>query len=262
MKNSPQASLLAELSPDTIDLMMSNEFDTRMKFITRLRSTPVDEAVQSGEVIGPMQFGGRQGRVQFLDCKSYYSRFRRGDRIELRVRAGRKNTEPLVETEVKDVGFSEEGRIRVTIGVPRTASLTANTDYFIYPTENGYMHHSLRYAVSASAEMLSRPRRLGRLGQTKFSSEIVDRLNPSQLEGLKYLLTNGSDSAVQGPPGTGKTQLLQALISHALKSGLRVGIAAFTHAAVDNALSRVAMLDDGKNEFCRVSRSAMIDNAR
>ena len=44
---------------------------------------------------------------------------------------------------------------------------------------------------------------------------------------------------MQGPPGTGKTYLLKAIVKLALKQNLTIGIAAFTHAAVDNAFSRI-----------------------
>ncbi|MGC8498992.1 MAG: TM0106 family RecB-like putative nuclease [Acidimicrobiales bacterium] len=47
---------------------------------------------------------------------------------------------------------------------------------------------------------------------------------------------DGSYVAIQGPPGTGKTYRGARLVAHLLESGLRVGVTAMSHAAIDNLL--------------------------
>ncbi len=47
---------------------------------------------------------------------------------------------------------------------------------------------------------------------------------------------DGSYVAIQGPPGTGKTYRGALLVAHLLESGLRVGVTAMSHAAIDNLL--------------------------
>ncbi len=64
-------------------------------------------------------------------------------------------------------------------------------------------------------------------------------LNELQLRGIENILSHNFNGAIQGPPGTGKTQTLCALLEVALASGLKVGLTAFTHTAVDNALGRI-----------------------
>ncbi|MDA1166436.1 MAG: AAA domain-containing protein [Planctomycetota bacterium] len=107
------------------------------------------------------------------------------------------------------------------------------------------------------AESLHSKRSSVKLGKT-LTNEYSDRLNASQSESLAYLLGEKTDSAVQGPPGTGKTQLLQAIVAQAMHAGLTIGIAAFTHTAVDNALSRVADMDI-LGEFTRLGKRDKID---
>jgi DNA replication ATP-dependent helicase Dna2 len=72
---------------------------------------------------------------------------------------------------------------------------------------------------------------------------VLSKLNGSQANALLFIIENNFSGAIQGPPGTGKTQLLSAIVNLACHAGLRVGMAAFTHAAVDNALSRIADLN-------------------
>ncbi len=47
---------------------------------------------------------------------------------------------------------------------------------------------------------------------------------------------DGSYVAIQGPPGTGKTYRGARLVAHLIESGLRVGVTAMSHAAIDNLL--------------------------
>ena len=45
--------------------------------------------------------------------------------------------------------------------------------------------------------------------------------------------------AIQGPPGTGKTWTGARIVRHLVKSGMRVGITAFSHKAIDNLLNEI-----------------------
>ena len=65
---------------------------------------------------------------------------------------------------------------------------------------------------------------------------------PSDAAALAPLAVALHDSvlAVQGPPGTGKTHTGAALISALVAAGMRVGVTAFSNAAIDNLLRKVA----------------------
>lgn len=232
-----------------------------MQFIKRLELSPIKKVLQTGETLGPMRLVDRHSRTQYLEASAYYSRFRRGDNVQLRVKYGKSGSEFFANTTVKDVTYPREGKLRVAIGIPRSAGLDQRTDYFIYPTENEFMLQNLRSMVRQRSNSLEATRRSTKLDRKPAESRYLDALNPSQTEAFRYLLSLSTDGCVQGPPGTGKTQLLLALVAQLMSCGLTVGIAAFTHAAVDNALSRISVLDLSQ-EFCRVGRSEMINESR
>ena len=68
-------------------------------------------------------------------------------------------------------------------------------------------------------------------------TNFINQLNDSQKQVLKTIADQKLQGIVQGPPGTGKTHLLNAIVELALQNDLTIGVSAFTHGAVDNALS-------------------------
>ncbi len=67
---------------------------------------------------------------------------------------------------------------------------------------------------------------------------------------------DGSYVAIQGPPGTGKTYRAAHLVLALLRAGKRVGITAFSHHAIDNALAEVVkvMSEEGALDLLRAVR--------
>jgi len=59
---------------------------------------------------------------------------------------------------------------------------------------------------------------------------------------------DGSFVAIQGPPGTGKTFRAAHLVLALLRAGMRVGITAFSHSAIDNVLAEVVAVLDAEGE--------------
>ena len=242
-----------------IDQMMVDENSVRRRFMNRLESTPLEKNMASGEVLGPLQVVGHEGCSTHLETSAFYSRFRKGDGIQIRV-ALDGASEYLCDQKVRGVSYPSEGRIQIALGRPRNTPLEVGQEFFIFPAESSYMAHRLRQVVAAHANSLHVKRQPVQLGKP-LKSEYSDRLNSSQSEALAHILSEKTDSAVQGPPGTGKTQLLQAIVAQAMHAGLTVGIAAFTNTAVDNALSRVADIDI-LGEFTRVGKKDKVDTAR
>ncbi|MEJ7592065.1 MAG: AAA domain-containing protein [Planctomycetaceae bacterium] len=240
-----------------IDQMMANENLIQSRFLHRLENSSVEKNVASGEVLGPLRVVGQDHRNTYLETTAFYSRFRKGDGIQIRASLSDGISEHVCSQQVKEVTYPSEGKIRIALGKPRNVSLGDGGDLFMFPAENSYMSHRLRETVAMHADTLHSKRSPVKLGKP-FNTEYSERLNDSQAESLSYLFSEGTDSAVQGPPGTGKTQLLQAIVAQAMHSGLTIGIAAFTHTAVDNALSRVAGINI-LGEFTRIGKKDKID---
>lgn len=246
-----------QITAAAIDQMMVNENQIQSRFLHRLENSSVEKNVASGEVLGPLRVVGQDHRNTYLETTAFYSRFRKGDGIQLRTPVDARSSEHVCNQQVKEVSYPSEGKIRIALGKPRNVSLESGGDLFMFPAENSHMPYKLRETVAMHAESLHSKRSSVKLGKT-LTNEYSDRLNASQSESLAYLLGEKTDSAVQGPPGTGKTQLLQAIVAQAMHAGLTIGIAAFTHTAVDNALSRVADMDI-LGEFTRLGKRDKID---
>lgn len=240
-----------------IDQMMANENQIQCRFLHRLENSSLEKNVASGEVLGPLQVVGQDHRNTYLEATAFYSRFRKGDGIQLRAPVDERSSEHVCNQEVKEVSYPSEGKIRIAVGKPRNVGMGDGNDLFMFPAENSYMSHRLRETVGMHADALHAKRSPVKLGKL-LNNEYTERLNASQSESLAYLLGEKTDSAVQGPPGTGKTQLLQAIVAQAMHAGLTIGLAAFTHTAVDNALSRVAAMDV-LGEFTRIGKQDKVD---
>ena len=256
-RRSMSNAIRSQITAAGIDQMMANENQIQSRFLHRLENSSLEKNVTSGEVLGPLRVVGQDHRQTILETTAFYSRFRKGDGIQLRAPVDGGISEHVCKQEVKEVTYPSEGKIRIAIGKSRNVSLGSGDELFMFPAENNYMAHRLRETVAMHADSLHAKRSPVKLGKP-LSNEYSDRLNASQSESLAYLLGEKTDSAVQGPPGTGKTQLLQAIVAQAMHAGLTIGIAAFTHTAVDNALSRVATMDI-LGEFTRIGSSDKVD---
>ncbi len=59
--------------------------------------------------------------------------------------------------------------------------------------------------------------------------------------------------AIQGPPGTGKTWTGARIIHHLVKAGMRVGITAFSHKAIDNLLDETVSVFEETGDLSNLS---------
>jgi anion-transporting ArsA/GET3 family ATPase len=76
------------------------------------------------------------------------------------------------------------------------------------------------------------------------TDHLADSLNASQREAVELCLRT-TPAFIWGPPGTGKTTTLGYIVLSLLQRGQRVLVTSTTNAAVDQALSRLAQLEDG-----------------
>ena len=76
------------------------------------------------------------------------------------------------------------------------------------------------------------------------TDHLADSLNASQREAVELCLRT-TPAFIWGPPGTGKTTTLGYIVLSLLQRGQRVLVTSTTNAAVDQALSRLAQIEDG-----------------
>ncbi|WP_334109246.1 AAA domain-containing protein [Methylobacillus sp.] len=99
-------------------------------------------------------------------------------------------------------------------------------------------------------------------------SEGNKKLNPSQREAFRKVLSSGPISLLQGPPGTGKTWFIASLLHYLMtkESARRILLVSQAHEAVNNALEKGLELCRSKGvEFNAVrlgSESAVSDSIR
>lgn len=86
-----------------IDQMMANENQIQSRFLPRLENSSLEKNVTSGEVLGPLRVVGQDHRHTLLETTAFYSRFRKGDAIQLRAPVDGGISEHVCKQEVKEV---------------------------------------------------------------------------------------------------------------------------------------------------------------
>ena len=143
-----------------------------------------------------------------------------------------------VDHEKRELAMTWRERHAEAGGVPSVITLD---DYVSPGHKPGVLVHLAEQIVTprdddppsrVSLELLARARprfRSDVAPRSEFSDSLEDTL--AWVGGL-----DESVAAIQGPPGTGKTYSGAHIIAHLLDQGLRVGITAMSHAAIDNLL--------------------------
>jgi DNA replication ATP-dependent helicase Dna2 len=210
----------------------------------QLHSANLDDLSVNGEILGPLRVTGRNANRDLVLAadNAYFSRFRIGDIIELaQVEPGttrlRQNGST---TKIRSVQFPAPGKIEIVVP-GRKVDLHEGDELFIFPTSMADIQRSVSRKLRDFALEPTVPDRT-LINRTNLLSSLATQsgsLNKSQTEALRFIIENDLNGLIQGPPGTGKTHVLISLIKTAMSQGLRVGLAALSHAAVDNALSKV-----------------------
>ncbi|WP_413560806.1 DEAD/DEAH box helicase [Bdellovibrio sp. HCB209] len=218
--------------------------------------------IDSARALGPLSLRETRSLTQWvLTGDISYSRFRAGDRVDLRVaKVGEDSSRLLSEGwTVASVRYPSPGRIEVIIdGKP--FDYDGTKEVFLFQSSSVMLGHALRRRIKDFSESNHEILGTGQYSLNDSSRnfcELFEKLNSTQKKSVQYLMENNLSGAVQGPPGTGKTQLLKAIIALALDSEMRVCLTSFTNAAVDNLLSR-AVGGGMEYEWCRVGNSDRI----
>lgn len=225
--------------------------------IQRILDGDPEEQIISGNVLGPMLSTGREGKTLVLRGSGiYYSRFRRGDQVDIGVVDQlTKKFRVLIGTSINMVRFPEPGVLEVL--VPCELTEIGNPSLFLLPKTYSGIKENLRQKLwdLQRLNIQAEHHAINKTAVKHNFEHMSEQLNSTQKEALRFLVDNDFNGLVQGPPGTGKTYLLNALINLAVSSGLRVGLAAFSHAAVDNALARSLRNGLSSDDVVRVARN-------
>lgn len=235
--------------------LLSQEFAIAKNKFETLKRSNLEKSIENGDVLGPLKFLQTEKKRTFLltfRCYGYFTRFRTGDFVDIYTFV--KNQLVLMEENlsVKDVKFPEEGQIELNISVRKALNFSLNKEYYFFPSDESVFisgiqdrlqklnGNALEYSSSFKSKIITK------------KTKIISDLNDSQKQVLQTLIDQGLQGLVQGPPGTGKTYLLRAVVELALQNNLKIGIAGFTHASVDNALSLIMKSLHQKNKYIRI----------
>lgn len=221
------------------------EAENRAEYSRYLFETqsPLSSICESADALGPLLLKEQLGFARWkLSGDVYYSRFRPGDRVEIRTQ--KKGTDLSVklsdEWRVEGVAYPAPGKIEIVISAEKPLDINGIKEVFLFKSSSSLFNNILKKKI----RNISGPTLLGN-GRYNLSIQdsnykaLYEKLNDTQKSAIQYLISNNLSGAIQGPPGTGKTQLLRAVIALALSSNMKVCVTSFTNAAVDNLLGRV-----------------------
>lgn len=219
----------------------------------------------SGDALGPLTFQEKLGRTSWkLSGSSFYSRFRPGDFVEIRTQKLNSDQSAKFSENwrVERVMYPTPGKIEIIISSKeKLLEIDDVREVFLFKNSSSvFSNWLIRKIRSLPVENDSII-----LGKDKYEimaecpnfKKLYSALNDSQKIAAHCLIGNNLSGGVQGPPGTGKTQLLQAIVSLAISSKMKVCISSFTNAAVDNLLGRVVR-DNPEYDWIRIGNAEKI----
>ncbi len=217
----------------------------------RLYSMPIEQSIETGEVVGPSCLIPETGEIQSV---GFQFKLRKGDRVKLCfLKNGKLEPVDIKSFTIKNVIFSDVGVVRFKLDSMANLVLGPNLEYFMVmdynPVFDWMLLKKLRenIGVRKKADI-----------NLKIEAELMKGLNSGQENSIETILSNKFSGVIQGPPGTGKTEVLSRLAEIAVANNLRVGILSFTNKAVDNALARISRtIQDG---VYRVGTKVKVDS--
>lgn len=215
---------------DVVFELYRKEIWARTHHNKRLYEMPIEQAIKSGEVVGPGRVIELTGEIHAI---GFQFKLRKGDRVKLCVRESDKLV-PVRSSasSIVNIRYADVGVVHFMLDTP---ALDTNLEYFLVLDYNSTFDWSLR-----SNLMRNQGERRKANIVAHYLPEMLNGLNRGQQDAIEAILCNQFSGVIQGPPGTGKTQVLARLVEIAEANGLRVGVLSFTNKAVDNALARIA----------------------
>lgn len=207
---------------------------------------PIDERVLEGECIRGARYLRNEGGEWLFECAECRAKFKSGDPVQV--------GDGHDFDDVVSMSFgghdAVEGLLRLRADRYRKGAEVAfvpGADYVIdrRPLDPGNRLGDVVQAAFADERL--RATLEGRLArscddgrrQRALASLEGRGLNEAQLQAGVAAIATEDFALVQGPPGTGKTKLLAEALAALLERGCRIGLCAFTHRALDNALGAI-----------------------
>lgn len=245
----PAFTLDAETVLHELRAFVAAEFEAqRMKFAEQ-RAKPRSERVEDGTCLDGLRFArlDEAGRAVFRH-EGNDSRLREGDLVSLRqAEDGDSWRTAIFREEPGEIWLAAESVFKGT-EFAEPAGWFIDADFV--DLESLYLRALDRVPASAIGQECILPLLMGterhELDEEEFQGAMEDlEKTPSTWEDAQKVAIAGCLAAercylVQGPPGTGKTRVLAQVVRRLVERGERVLITAFTHRAIDNALTATA----------------------
>jgi len=243
-----------------LTMIESEKRAERSRYILETEA-PLSRICESGDALGPLVLKEKVGFTRWvLSGNVFYSRFRPGDRVEIRTKKPNSDGSQSLsyDWKVESVIYPSPGKIEILISSAKPLEADGIMEVFLFRSSSTMFNNLLIKKIS---EMPSSNDSI-LLGRDHFSlstensefQKLFDTLNSTQKSAIEYLTSNNLSGAIQGPPGTGKTHLLQAVIALALNSNMKVCITSLTNAAVDNLMGQIVG-DNFEHDWFRVGDS-------
>lgn len=257
----PAFSLDAESVLQDLRAFVAAEFAAqRLKFAEQ-RAKPRSERVEDGTCIESLRFQrlDEAGRAVFNHAGND-SRLREGDLVTLR--QAEDGDEILANLFREDAGemwlVTETGFKAAMFSEPGGWFM----DEAFLDLEGHYLAAFDRLPTSAIGQECILPLLMGseapEFDEEEFNGAMEDlQKQPqpwedAQRDAIASCLAVERCCLVQGPPGTGKTRVLAQVVRRLVERGERVLITAFTHRAIDNALSATAREMNDRDRVARI----------
>lgn len=249
-----------KLKIETKSLERMLESEKRAQYSTYRFETesPLSRICEAGDALGPLILKQQIGFSQWLLTGDvFYSRFRPGDRIEMRTQKA--NTDQSInlsyDWKVDRISYPLPGKIEIVVSGEKPLESEGVKEVFLFKSSSARFNNLMlkklnEISNSDSSNILGKDHFKISTQDSKFK-ELFEKLNETQKNAIHYLIENNLSGAIQGPPGTGKTQLLQTVITLALNSNMKVCVSSFTNAAVDNLIGRIVS-DNFEHDWARV----------
>lgn len=213
------------------------EKDAIADSLNELLSLNINESLKEYDVAGPAYLENLTEESDYhFRVKTNYFKFRVGEHVDIRMEQQGKLSKSLMECTVTAINFDKIGEVQATLEPTSLGSeIVPETNYYLTQKSMSGIYSRLLKRIKNNPSVASETD----LKNLELNPNFLDKLNESQKSAIKFIIANNFKGCIQGPPGTGKTEVIARLVEILIKNGCKVGISAFTHSAVDNALTRI-----------------------